>query len=110
MWRCDAKRYAYVIDAEIDLWGTTAPRLEMTWWPVKHWTPKGVRLQTGQFINFNWTKQWASRTQEEALQEFIRRKRLHISFCEGRLAAAQAELALALPTTTLGELDALISD
>jgi hypothetical protein len=95
MWRCEARRYSVVLDAEAEIYGTSAPRLNMTWWRVKHRTPKGARLEIGTFVNLSATKKWANVTQELALADFKARKRKHISILTHRLREAEQELKLA---------------
>lgn len=53
LWRVDAKSYSYVVDAERELYGVTAPRLEMTWWRAG---PAAVRAWIGASLSSLTTK------------------------------------------------------
>jgi len=97
LWRLEARCYSYTIDADRDEYGTTDPRLEMTWWCVKHWTPRGARLECGKYVNLDKSisrREWASRTQAEALVSFQKRRKRQIAILEGQVHRAKAELAL----------------
>lgn len=99
LWRCEAKRYSYVIDADVDLYGTTDPELQMCWYEVLKWTPTGARLVSGKLVYLNkrvTNRQWASRTPEEALQSFKERKRRQIRILQRQLADAECEFSLAV--------------
>jgi hypothetical protein len=100
LWRCEAKRYSYVIDADADRYGTTDPQLEMRWWAVERYTPKGAWV-CGQFVLLTGRKRWACPTEQEALESFIARKRKHIRILSSQLSRAQADLALAFPKPAL---------
>ena len=98
LWRAEARRYSYVIDADAELYGTSAPRLELWWHRVKRWTPRGARLNNGKYVNLDKNisrREWASRTKEEAVESFIARRRRQISLLQGQLNYAEQELALA---------------
>lgn len=94
LWRCEAKRYSVVIDAEAEIYGTTDPRLEMTWWRVTKRTPKGARLVEGRFVLLTARKRWACNTRQEALESFVARKRRQIDILDDKLARARKELQL----------------
>lgn len=93
LWRCEAKRYSYTIDADADQYGVTAPRLEMCWWHVDRRTPKGA-WTCGRFVLLTAIKKWACNTQEDALESFKARKKKQIRILSTQLARAQADLAL----------------
>lgn len=98
LWRADAQRYSYVVDAELEIFGTTAPRLELTWWRVAKRTRCGARLDTGRFVYLDDSitrRRWASPTPEEAIASFIARRKRQIMLLKGQLAYARQELALA---------------
>lgn len=86
LWTCDAKSYAYIVDAEREEWGSTAPRIELTWAEVDRRTPKGAYLKGAyrdDFAERTFVPLWArnrrfANTPAEALADFIgRRKRQH---------------------------------
>lgn len=98
LWRVDAKSYSYVVDPEQEIYGVTAPRLEMTWWKVARWTRCGARLEWGKFVILDdkiSRRRWACRTQAEALASYIARRERQISLLKGQLRYAEQELALA---------------
>lgn len=80
LWRCDAKSYSYIIDADREEYGSTAPRIELTWHRVERRTPKGAYLN---YTDERFVPLWArnrrfANTPAEALADFIgRRKRQH---------------------------------
>lgn len=97
LWRCEARCYSYTIDADRDEYGVTDPRLEMTWWIVKRWTPCGARLECGKYVNLDKSisrREWASRTPAEALESFRARRKRQIGILENQVHRAKAELAL----------------
>jgi hypothetical protein len=100
LWRCEAKRYSVVIDADADIYGVSDPRLEMTWWRIDRRTPKGAWVG-GQFIRLTAFKRWACNTEEEAFASFIARKKKHIAILSSQLRRAEADLALALAPARL---------
>lgn len=100
LFRCEARRYSVVIDADLDHYGVTDPQLEMTWWRVDKRTPKGAWVG-GRFILLTAIKRWACETEEEALASFIARKRKQIRILSHNLKKAEAELALAEPRHAL---------
>lgn len=98
LWRCEAKRYSYVIDADADLYGSTEPVLEMHWYVVKRWTKTGARLENGKqvFLDPKITnRQWASRTPAEALVAFVERRKRQVRILKRQLEYAQYELRIA---------------
>ena len=98
LWRCEAKRYSVCIDPDRDVYGTTPPRLEMSWWTIDRATPKGAWV-CGRFVLLTATKRWACPTEEEALGSFTARKRKQIRILSTQLSRAEADLALAYPKT-----------
>jgi hypothetical protein len=96
LWRCEAKRYSYVIDADSDQYGVTSPRLEMSWWRVSRRTPKGAWTH-GHFVLLTARKKWACQTQEDAIASFIARKNRQIAILTAQLRRATDELELTKP-------------
>lgn len=93
LWRCKARRYSYIIDADADKFGVTEPRLEMLWYRIIKRTPKGARLY-GKFVLLTAKKQWACETEAQALTSFIARKERQISILNAKLQSAKQDLAL----------------
>jgi hypothetical protein len=94
LWRCEAKRYSYVIDADADRYGVTDPRLEMWWWEIDRATAKGAWV-AGRFVLLTATKRWACPTEQEALESFMARKKKQIRILSTQLKRAEADLAFA---------------
>lgn len=105
LWRVEACRYSYTIDADTDTYGVTDPRLEITWYKVLKRTPKGARL-ADRFILLSATKRWACNTEQEALASFVARKNKQISILTHRLRAAEKDLALASKADLTSDLKA----
>lgn len=100
MWRCDARRYSYTIDD--DVYGLTDPRIELTWWPIKHRTPCGVRLECGKLVftgDHVTRRKWASPTPKQAVESYIAKRKRQISILESQVRRAQVELSLAEAVT-----------
>jgi hypothetical protein len=95
LWRCECKRYSTVIDAELEIYGTSDPRIQMYWIPVKHRTSCGARLKDGRFVNLKATKQWACNSQKEALESLLARQKRYIGILEARLRYTRQEHELA---------------
>lgn len=97
LWRCEAKSYSYIIDADRDEYGVTDPRLEMWWWEVERRTPKGAWLRTGEFQLLTAFKKKYSESEEAALRDFKARKTKQIQILCRQLQRAEQELALTKP-------------
>lgn len=103
LWRCEAKRYSYVIDADRDEYGITHPRLELVWLRVTKRTAKGAHVacllnQNGDtFVRLWANKAFARNTVDEAVKDFIARRKRQIRILEGQLNRAKVELALTEP-------------
>jgi hypothetical protein len=81
LFRVEAVRYS-CLDGDGDIYGTTAPALELFAFPVKRWTPCGATLRDiwsgarERFVDLRPdAKQWASRTPEEAVRQLLGRRR-----------------------------------
>lgn len=94
VWRCEAKRYAYVSDYDRDDWSITAPRLELRWHHVDRRTPKGAWLYGG-FHLLSAKRGLYRNTPEEAVAHFIKRRERQIEILKGQLQRAEYELRLA---------------
>lgn len=93
LWRAEARRYSYIIDAELERYGTTRPKLELHWYKVKKRTPCGAWVDD-KFVNLNCTKRYAVPTEAEALESFKARKQRQIKILSSRLSEAEEELQL----------------
>ena len=93
LWRADARRYSYIVDAERELYGTTRPKLELHWYMVKKRTPCGAWIDS-RFVNLNRTKRYAVPTEAEALESFKARKESQIRILSSKLAKAKEDIEL----------------
>lgn len=97
LWKASAQRFSYVIDSEMEYYGTTAPQLELKWHPVKHWTKCGARLRDGKYVNLDKkisNREWASRTKREAIISLKAKRTRQIQILNRQLSDARQELAL----------------
>jgi hypothetical protein len=94
VWRCEARRYAYVVDYERDEWGITDPRLELRWELVDRRTPKGVWV-AGSFNLLSAKRSKYKATPQEAVQHFVKRRERQVKILKGQLAYAERELDMA---------------
>ena len=92
-WRAEDKRYAdYDPWAEFEQPSSSHLKIELYPHEVARHTPKGVFLDTGDFVRGKANKQFAVPTKELALADLIARKRSQISFCQHRLNRAKEHL------------------
>ncbi|WP_316207489.1 hypothetical protein [Bradyrhizobium sp. SZCCHNR3118] len=96
LWRLEAKSYSYVIDADREEYGVTAPRLEMWWWEVERRTPKGAWC-CGEFQLLTAFKKKFSESEAGALRDFKARKKKQLQILGRQIAKAERELALTKP-------------
>lgn len=102
LWRCESRVYSYVIDADREEYGTTAPKLEFMPWPVVRRTPKGAWIQfadgfgrTEKFILLSARRRFAANTQIEALADFRDRRRRMRYVLTNKIARCDFEIELA---------------
>lgn len=96
LWRLEANSYSYVVDADREEYGVTAPRLEMRWYPVERRTPKGAWC-CGEFQLLTAFKKKFSESEEGAIRDFKARKTKQIQILCRQLRRAEQELALTKP-------------
>lgn len=110
LYRVEAVSYAVS-----DQWGdysSTAPALEVTGYDVLRWTDCGATLKIMSGARHKWVnlqpgaKQWASHTIDEAVEQFMLRRKRQIYILERQLARARYEMKLA--EVALGVADDLI--
>jgi hypothetical protein len=99
LWRCEAKRYSVVIDAEREIYGSSAPQLEMRWFPVVRRTPHGAWIDGNgigelRFIKLTANKRFAVNTQKEAIESYKARKEVQKKILQGQLDSLEEELTL----------------
>lgn len=102
LWRCEAKRYSYVIDADRDEYGVTDPRLELRWLRVYKRTPKGAWL-ADRLVILSHNKAYARNTVDEAVKDFIARRKRQIAILEGQLQRARRDLNLTVDNLFIPE-------
>ena len=93
VWHCRAQRYSYAIDPDADLYGVSAPRLELTW---RYVTRRTARCAwTGSDMHRVYAKRCQFKnTEAEAIDQFIARRKRQIAILEGQLSSAKQELKL----------------
>lgn len=107
-------RVTAVSYASSDEWGdyySSGPMLELDALPVKKWTPCGARLYYAERAggDAKWVdlrpghKQWASRDAEEAVRQFLARRKGQIHILERQLRRAREEHDLAYLALHPGE-------
>lgn len=98
LYRYEAQRYSVVIDAEMEIYGSTAPKLKLRKYPISHITPKGKWIGWNggkwRWVNDTSRKRYAHDTKEEALLAYKIRKTRYVKHCEARLRCAKEELEL----------------
>lgn len=107
LFRVEAVRYS---GCSLTEWGgeeyyTTAPRLEVFCFPVLRWTPYGATLEIVELpgCRNKWVdlrsdaKQFASRTVQEAVDQFAERRRRQLYILARQQSRAEQELALLQP-------------
>lgn len=105
LYRVDAVSYATRSDPyDDDSWTSTPPRLELSAFEVRRWTPCGATLVgmsnyygTDRWVDLRSSRywQWASRTPTEAVVHFRNRRRAQLQKLERQFARAREELQLA---------------
>lgn len=107
LYRVVANRYAAVhhdgySESGHGEWYTTGPTLEVFAFPVLRWTPKGATIKDiwGRRSLTRWvnlepgSKQYASRTATEAVEQLAERRRRQLYILAKQTRRAQEELAL----------------
>jgi hypothetical protein len=95
--RCEAKRYSYTIDADLDLYGVSFPKLEYHYYPIIKRTPKGAWINVysiPKFVLLSANKKFACETVEQAEKSFKQRKLRQIRILNGQLKRAKEDLSL----------------
>tara|TARA_R110000851_G_scaffold237183_1_gene390039 strand:+ start:316 stop:651 length:336 start_codon:yes stop_codon:yes gene_type:complete len=105
LYRYEAKRYSFVIDANYDEYGVTSPRLELKEYQVTGVTPKGFwvsltfRGSKDKWVSSHSAKRFAHPTKEQAIKAYICRKKAFVRHSQNRLNTANADLMLGLNHT-----------
>lgn len=108
LYRCEARSYSYVIDAEMELYGSTSPVLEIYTHEVLKRTPCGAWIRWGgagkgrKFVRLTAAKQYASEDISTAISNYVFRKKRHIKILKGQLR--DAEYGMDLATHALEEM------
>lgn len=117
LFRVDTVRYAYCLDPDGDVWGSTDPTLEVQAYPVLRWTPCGATVKDiwggkgDKWVDLRPNaKQWASRSVREAIEQLQERRRRQIWVLERKLSRARddhyltARALLQSPLATVPEI------
>lgn len=101
LYRAEARSYAYCVDPDYDEWASTAPKLVIDEYEVLRWTPNGATLKVMSGARHKWVdltgdRQWASRTREEAIDQFRLRRERQMYVLKRQLARAEYERQLAI--------------
>lgn len=99
VWICEAKSYSYIIDADREEYGSTAPVIELTFHHVKRRTAKCAVLQDFSWQGDRLLRLYSRRcpfrnTPEEALAQFHWRRQMQVKILQRQLDRAQYELDL----------------
>lgn len=107
LFRAEANRYSYTVDADREEYGITAPSIELFAFPVLRRTPCGATIRDiwgdiragcsdSRFVNLSGqTKQYASNTAEEAVRELAERRRRQLWVLRKKIARAEEDLTCA---------------
>lgn len=102
VFRADVVSYAYTVDPDGDVWGSTAGRIELFAFPVRRFTPNGATIQNlWSGAREKWTdlrpgaKQWASRTAREAIEQLAERRRRQLWVLNRKVQRAEYDMKLA---------------
>lgn len=99
MYRYETRSYSIVIDADMDIYGSSGPKLILKEFFITAKTPKGCWIGYFKGSKDFWVsdtsrKRKAHRTKEEALAAYKIRKTAYVKHATARLARAKAELKL----------------
>ncbi len=99
LYRYEAGRYSVIIDAEMELFGTSKAKLECREYIVTAETPKGYWIGYLEGAKFRWVsktshRRFAHPTKEEALEAYRQRKTAYVRHSKARLRTAEEDLSL----------------
>lgn len=99
LYRYEAVRYSFVIDAEMEVFGVSKARLELHEYVVVAETPKGYWITFASGSKDKWVsktsrKRFAHTTKDEARESYRRRKLAFVGHAQRRLKRAKEDLAL----------------
>lgn len=98
LYRYEAQSYSMVIDAQLEIYGSTGPKLELREYPIVAITPKGKWIgwfgSKDRWVSDTSRKRFAHETKEDALKAYKIRKERYVKHCEARLERAKKELLL----------------
>ena len=102
LFRADVVSYAYCVDPDYDVWGSTAGQIEVQAFPVLRWTPCGATLKNiwsgakPKWVDLRpGAKQWASRSVREAVEQLAERRRRQIYVLQRKISRAEYDRDLA---------------
>lgn len=107
LWRCDARTYSTVIDADRELYGSTPPRIELRWFCVSKRTAKGAWISEfyplggdaptdkWRFVPLWARNRFAGNTKAGAIDDFIGRRKRQRHVLMRQLGRCEYELEIA---------------
>lgn len=99
LYRYEVVRYSVVIDAEMDMFGTSRAYLKLREFSITARTPKGVWIGFNRGDKWKWVsntsrKRYAYPTKVEASEAYKQRKRAFVRHAKAQLKRAEEDLAL----------------
>ena len=98
-YRYEARRYSVIIDADMDLYGTSNAALILEKYKLHSETPKGhwIGIFGGKekWVSKTSRKRFAHPSEEEALKSYIQRKKAYVRHAKAKLDRANEDLEIA---------------
>tara|TARA_R110002020_G_scaffold363217_2_gene575501 strand:- start:1656 stop:1982 length:327 start_codon:yes stop_codon:yes gene_type:complete len=95
LYRYESIRYSVTIDADRDLYGVSAARLELYEIPIDATTPKGFWIHgKTKWVSSTSRKRYAHPTKDEALEGYKHRKLAYVKHASSNLRRAEEDLRL----------------
>lgn len=99
LYRYEAVRYSVVIDAEMEIFGTSRAKLELREFFITARTPKGVWIGFSRGDKWKWVsntsrKRYAHPTKAEASEAYKQRKLAFVRHAKAQLKRAEEDLSL----------------
>lgn len=102
LYRYNAVRHSVTINAEMEMYGVSKPRLVLQDYKVVATTKKGywiTYLSGGKdkWVSASSWKRFAHPTKKEALESYIQRKKAYVRYASHTLSRAEEDLAIVEP-------------
>lgn len=98
LYRCETVRYSYIIDADLDMYGTSAPQIRIDRFEIIRRTEKGAwicSVSGKRFILLTARKRFACETEKEAVESMIARRNRQIRIIEKQLERCKEDIMAA---------------